>query len=80
MRLRVQIFIIMKRFLLLAVMVMSLGLASHAQTETKVKPTSSVKQSVHNTFHKHKHHNGYKVKSTKNGVTHVKKVKTETAP
>ena len=70
----------MKNFILLAILTIGFGIASQAQTETKVKPTSSVKQSVHNTFHRHKKHNGYKVKTTKNGVTHVKKVKTEKQP
>lgn len=70
----------MKKLVFLALAAMSLSLASQAQTETKVKPTSTPKQTVHNAFHKHKHHNGYKVKTTKNGVTHVKKVKTETQP
>ena len=68
----------MKKLVFLIVTVLSLSLASHAQTTTKVKPTSSPKQTVHNAFHKHKHHNGYKVKTTTpNGVTHIKKVKTE---
>ncbi|MGN6637681.1 MAG: hypothetical protein ACTHJ8_02140 [Mucilaginibacter sp.] len=43
--------------------------ASFAQTvakkETKVRRTSSLSEKVHNTFHKHKHYNGYKVKSVK---------------
>jgi hypothetical protein len=43
------------------------AVASFAQTETKnkekVKPTSTLGEKVHNTFHKHhKHYNGYKVK------------------
>jgi len=70
----------MKNLILLAILTVGFGFASGAQTETKVKPTSSVKQSVHNAFHKHKKHNGYKVKTSKDGVTHVKKVKTETQP
>ena len=37
--------------------------------EKTVKPTSSVPQKVHNTFSKHKRHNGKKVK-------HVKTVET----
>lgn len=35
--------------------------------EDKVKRTSTLGQKVHNTFHKHKHYNGYKTK-------HIKKV------
>ena len=36
---------------------------SFGQTEVKVKKTSTVPQKVHNTFSKHKHHNGYVVKT-----------------
>lgn len=67
----------MKKLVILTVMAVGISFASHAQTDTKVKPTSSVKQTVHNTFSKHKEHNGYKVKKTVNGKTHKKKVKTE---
>ncbi len=68
----------MKKLVILTIMAAGISLASHAQTETKVKPTSSVKQTVHNTFSKHKEHNGYKVKTQVNGgKTHKKKVKTE---
>jgi len=53
-------------------MVFAIALTSIAQEHVvkkvdKVKRTSTFKQKVHNTFHKHKHYNGYKVK-------HVKKV------
>jgi len=53
-------------------MVFAIALTSIAQERTvkkvdKVKRTSTFKQKVHNTFHKHKHYNGYKTK-------HVKKV------
>ena len=70
----------MKKLVFLLLLAIGFSAATFAQTETKVKPTSSAKQSVHNAFHKHKKHNGYKVKTTHNGVTHVKKVKTEKAP
>jgi hypothetical protein len=47
------------------------GITSFAQTvvkkEDKVKRTTTLGQKVHNTFHKHKHYSGYKVK-------HIKKV------
>ena len=46
-------------FIMLAIGFCTMGLA---QTEVKVKPTSSVPQKVHNAFSKHKHHNGYKSK------------------
>ena len=67
----------MKKFVLLAIIAVGFSLSSQAQTEKKVKPTSTPAQTVHNTFSKHKQHNGYKVKTTTNGVTHKKKVKTE---
>ncbi len=67
----------MKKLVFLTIMAVSLCFASQAQTDTKVKPTSSAKQTVHNAFSKHKEHNGYKVKKTVNGKTHKKKVKTE---
>jgi len=65
-------FKVMKRILFVLVMISLPGFMALAQQkvvkdETKVSKTSSVQQKVHNTFSKHKHHNGYKVK-------HVKKV------
>ena len=62
----------MKKILLSLLMVFAIALSSIAQEkvvkdEHKVKRTSTFKQKVHNTFHKHKRYNGYKVK-------HVKKV------
>ncbi len=69
----------MKQLLFLTAFVLSIGLASNAQTEQpKLKSTSTAGQKVHNTFSKHKHHNGYKVKSEKHGVKHKKKVNTKT--
>ena len=56
----------MKKIMLFLVLLFGISAASMAQMETKVKPTSSIPQKVHNTFSKHKHHNGYKSKS-KNG-------------
>ena len=41
--------------------------------EKTVKPTSSVPQKVHNTFSKHKEHNGKKVKHTKTVETKTTK-------
>jgi hypothetical protein len=64
----------MKKLLLLLIFA-SFGIVSHAQeTQTKVKPTSTVPQKVHNTFSKHKKHKGYKAKKKHNGVTHKRKV------
>jgi len=60
----------MKKIILL-MLLCAVGGSSFAQTvvkkEDKVKRTSTLGQKVHNTFHKHKHYSGYKVK-------HVKKV------
>lgn len=68
----------MKKLVFLAIAALSFSLASQAQTETKVKKTTNPTQAVHNVFHKHKHHNGYKVKTTKaDGTTDVKKVKKD---
>ena len=61
----------------------ALGSSLYAQTDaskqTKVKKTSNLGEKVHNTFSRHKHYNGYKVKTTKdvNGreVKEKKKVK-----
>ena len=55
----------MKRILILLILSLSLGIAATAQTETKVKKTSTVGQKIHNTFSKHKHHKGYKIKRKK---------------
>ena len=47
-------------------MVCAIGFTAFAQTVTqkdhKVKRTSSIGEKAHNTFSKHKHYNGYKVK------------------
>jgi hypothetical protein len=54
---------------------------SNDKDHDKVKKTSNVGQKIHNTFSKHKHYNGYKVKhkSDVNGheVKTKKKVKTD---
>ena len=52
----------------------SIGIVTNAQNKDKIKKTSSVPQKVHNTFSKHKHHKGYKVKHKHHGVTHKHKV------
>jgi len=67
----------MKKLLLSFAFLASTALVATAQQtkvvkdEKTVKPTSSVPQKVHNTFSKHKKHNGKKVK-------HVKTVETTT--
>jgi len=53
-------------------MLCTISLSTFAQEvvtkkEDKVKRTSTFGQKIHNTFHKHKHYNGYKTK-------HIKKV------
>ncbi len=56
----------------------SIGIAAHAQdNKDKVKQTSTVPQKVHNTFSKHKKHNGYKMKHEHHGTMHKKKVDTK---
>ena len=64
----------MKKIIALLLMVCTIGVTAFAQTvvkrEDKVKRTSTFGQIIHNTFHKHKHYNGYKTK-------HIKKVETK---
>jgi len=58
---------------------MSICFATVAQErEKKVKKTASIDQKVHNTFSRHKKHNGYKVKTERNGIDRVHKVNTHT--
>ena len=63
----------MKKLIVL-MLLCALGATSFAKTvvkkEDKVKRTTTLGQKVHNTFHKHKHYSGYKVK-------HVKKVEKQ---
>ena len=69
----------MKKLFLLIILAMSFGLTTTAQdSKKKVKKTSTAGQKVHNTFSRHKHHNGYKVKTERNGVKHKHKVNTQT--
>lgn len=59
----------MKKLILSILMVLAIGFSSFAQQHrvekktVKVKHTSTFGQKVHNTFHKKKHYNGYKVKT-----------------
>jgi len=59
----------MKKIILSIMMILAIGFSSFAQQHrvekrtVKVKHTSSFKQKIHNTFHKKKHYNGYKVKT-----------------
>ncbi|MEO8766617.1 MAG: hypothetical protein ABI416_20110 [Ginsengibacter sp.] len=65
----------MKKLLFLLMLTFSIGIVAHAQDDKdKTKKTSTVPQKVHNTFSKHKHHKGYKVKHKKDGVTTKHKV------
>ena len=57
----------MKRILMLIAVVLFTGMAAQAQTEIKVKKTTTPGQKVHNTFSKHKRYKGYKVKGKVNG-------------
>jgi hypothetical protein len=45
--------------------------------KTKVRKTSTVGEKVHNTFSKHKRHNGYKVKKIRDVNGHEVKEKTK---
>ena len=68
----------MKKLLLFLMLTFSIGIVTHAQDDkNKVKKTSTAPQKVHNTFSKHKHYKGYKVKHKHNGVTHKHKVDTK---
>jgi len=60
---------IMKKIIASMLVVCAISATALAQTEhqekkdnEKVKKTSTLGQKVHNTFSKHKHYNGYKVK------------------
>ena len=56
----------MKKIILILMMCFAVSSITFAQTDVKVKKTSTVPQKVHNTFSKHKRHNGVVIK-TKNG-------------
>jgi ABC-type metal ion transport system substrate-binding protein len=65
----------MKKLISLLIISISLCLTAKAQQEQiKVKKTTTATQKVHNTFSKHKHYKGYKIKHTKNGHTVKRKV------
>lgn len=71
----------MKKILAL-LMMCAIGLTAFAQQtvtkdkdKDKVKKTSTLGQKVHNTFSKHKHHNGYKVKRKRDVNGHIIKTK-----
>lgn len=68
----------MKKFLSVLALAVCISFSVHAQDTTKVKKTSSPTQKVHNTFSKHKHYNGYKVKKDSSGVEKKTKVNTAT--
>jgi hypothetical protein len=62
--------------IIVALMICSLGVTAFAQEvvvkkEDKIKKTTTIPQKIHNTFSKHKHYSGTKVKH----VTKVEKVK-----
>ena len=68
----------MKKLLLFLMLTFSIGLVTQAQDgKDKVKKTSTGPQKVHNTFSKHKHYKGYKVKHKHHDVTHKHKVDTK---
>lgn len=60
----------------------TLGLTAFAQEtvkkdkdKEKVRKTSTIGQKVHNTFSRHKHHNGYIVKTKRDDNGHTVKTK-----
>ena len=61
--------------LLLVCLTISISFAQQDEKKTTVKKTSNVKEKIHNTFSKHKHYNGYKVKTVKK--VNGKEVKTK---
>ena len=70
----------MKRLLMMLLLTLTVGLAANAQTEVKVKKTTTPVQKVHNLTHRrHKHYKGYKVKRKySSGRVTKKKVDTKT--
>lgn len=69
----------MQKFIVLAFLSISVCFTAGAQdTEKKIKKTSSVPQKIHNTFSRHKRHNGFKVTTERNGVERKHKVNTHT--
>ena len=65
----------MKKLLLFLMLTFSISIAKYAQDgKDKIKKTSTSGQKVHNTFSKHKHYKGYKVKHKHHGVTQKHKV------
>lgn len=69
----------MKKLLGVLILVLGIGISAKAQeTQTKVKKTSSPTEKVHNTFSKHKKHNGYKVKTEDKSGKQTHKMNTKT--
>lgn len=64
----------MKKLLLLLMIAFCINITVNAQEKDKLKKTSTIPQKVHNTFSKHKHYKGYKVKHKHHGVTRKHKV------
>jgi hypothetical protein len=71
----------MKKTIALLMIICTIGLTAFAQTvskdkdKDKVKRTSSLGEKAHNTFSKHKHYNGYKVKRKTYENGHMVKTK-----
>jgi hypothetical protein len=69
----------MKKIIALLMIVCTISVTAFAQTtkesKDKVRKTSNVGQKVHNTFSKHKHYNGYKVKRKREVNGHMVKEK-----
>ena len=69
----------MKKLLMAMLCIFTIAIGAQAQTEVKVKKTTTPVQAVHNMTHSHKHHKGYKVKRKyASGRVTKKKVDTHT--
>jgi len=63
--------------LLMIFAVASISYAQEVEKKDKVKRTTNISDKAHNTFSKHKHYNGYKVKKTRDVNGHLVKEKTK---
>ena len=69
----------MKKLLVLMLFSIAFAVGANAQTEVKVKKTTTPVQKVHNVTHRHNHYKGYKVKRKyASGHKTTKKVDTRT--
>ena len=64
----------MKKIMFLLFISFTISFVTMAQTEVKVTKTTTPAQKVHNTFSRHKHYKGYKVKTKTPYRKTIKKV------